>query len=638
MSLAGQVFSSRYEIEREVARGGMAEVYLARDQLLNRPVALKCLFPEYAREPSFVERFRREAQAAANLNHPNIVAIYDWGQESGTYFIVMEYVEGRSLRDLLRAEAPLDPNLTAEVGAEIASALAFAHRSGVVHRDVKPGNVLLTRAGNVKVTDFGIARAGASDALTQTGSVMGTATYFSPEQAQGEPVDGRSDVYSLGVVLYEMVTGVAPFSGDSPVAVAYKHVREEPTAPSQRNPDVPPDLERIILTAMAKDPDLRYQTADDLRADLLRFRRGRPLASAPVTALVSEVPTSATAAAATGAYAATMATPKVDDRGRAAEGAAYERKRRNPALVTTLVLLALAALIGGILFAAIKLGDSQGHVTVPNVVGETASQATKDLEAKHLVADIKSIADARPKGQVVKQNPLGGTSITKNSSVKIYVSTGAKPVKIPLDIVNKSFTDAKNELTRLGFVVASEDKASDTIPKDFVVDSRPAPGTTASQNSTVTLLVSTGPEQVVVPDVSGDTLDQARSELTAAGFFNFAPLQETSSKIPKGQVTRTDPAKGSKVAKNTVIKIYVSTGPTTVTVPQEVGKTEAAATSDLESQGFVVQTIEQASTPGNAGKVIDQNPSAGASVAPKSTVVLTIGATVPVTTTSTTGP
>src|SRR4051812_33260077 len=348
MSLVGRLFSDRYEIQREIAQGGMAEVFLGHDRLLDRPVAVKALFPEYAREPSFVERFRREAQAAANLNDPNIVAIYDWGQESGTYFIVMEYVEGRSLRDLLRAEAPLDPNLTAEVGAEIASALAFAHRSGVVHRDVKPGNVLLTRAGNVKVTDFGIARAGASDALTQTGSVMGTATYFSPEQAQGEPVDGRSDVYSLGVVLYEMSTGVAPFTGDSPVAVAYKHVREEATPPSQRNPDVPSDLEHIIVTAMAKDPDLRYQTADDLRADLLRFRRGRPLASAPVTALVGEVPTSTTAAAAaaTGAYAATMATPTVDDRGRSAEGAAYERKRRNRGLVTTLVLLALAALVG----------------------------------------------------------------------------------------------------------------------------------------------------------------------------------------------------------------------------------------------------------------------------------------------------
>src|SRR5882757_8646561 len=281
MTLAGRVFSSRYEIQREVAQGGMAEVYLARDQLLNRLVALKALFPEYAREPSFVERFRREAQAAANLNHPNIVAIYDWGQESGTYFIVMEYVEGRSLRDLIRSEGRLEAGQAADITAEIASALAFAHRSGVVHRDVKPGNVLLTRSGTVKVTDFGIARAGASDGLTQTGSVMGTATYFSPEQAQGLPVDGRSDVYALGVVLYEMVTGVAPFTAESPVSVAYKHVRETAVLPTERNPDVPPDLEHIIVTALAKAPENRYQTADDMRADILRFRRGRPVVGAP---------------------------------------------------------------------------------------------------------------------------------------------------------------------------------------------------------------------------------------------------------------------------------------------------------------------------------------------------------------------
>src|SRR5436305_10193013 len=248
MSLVGQVFSKRYRIERSIARGGMAEVYLALDESLNRQVALKALFPEFAREPSFVERCRREAQAAANLNHPNIVGIYDWGQEDGTYFIVMEYVEGRSLRDLIRSEGLIDPGRAADITAEIASALAFAHRSGVVHRDVKPGNVLITPQGNVKVTDFGIARAGASDGLTQTGSVMGTATYFSPEQAQGLAVDGRSDVYSVGVVLYEMLVGAAPFVGETPVAVAYQHVREMPATPRSRVASIPADLEQIVLT------------------------------------------------------------------------------------------------------------------------------------------------------------------------------------------------------------------------------------------------------------------------------------------------------------------------------------------------------------------------------------------------------
>src|SRR5205085_5863848 len=276
--MAQRVFTERYKIVRHLARGGMAEVYLAHDQLLDRPVALKVLFPEFAADRSFVERFRREARAAANLNHPNIVAIYDWGEEGGTYFIVMEYVDGRTLRELVRAEGPLHPTRAAEIGADIAAALGFAHRNHLIHRDVKPGNVMI--AGLVKVTDFGIARAGdPAESLTQTGAVMGTATYFSPEQAQGQPIDPRSDVYSLGVVLYEITTGRPPFTGDSPVAIAYQHVREQPVPPSRINPDIPPPFEAIVLRAMAKNRDDRYPSADALRADLLRFAQGRPVAA-----------------------------------------------------------------------------------------------------------------------------------------------------------------------------------------------------------------------------------------------------------------------------------------------------------------------------------------------------------------------
>src|ERR1700680_3318682 len=280
-----RIFSERYELTHLVARGGMAQVYRAMDRQLDRPVALKVLFPELSVDRSFVERFRREAQAAANLSHPNIVPVFDWGEDNGTYFIVMEVVDGRALSSILRTAGPLPPDRAAEIAADVAGALAYAHRHGVVHRDVKPGNVLITEEGTIKVTDFGIARAvNTEESLTQTGAVMGTATYFSPEQAEGMGVDSRSDIYSLGVVIFEMVTGRPPFLGDTPVAVASKHVREHPPTPREVNPAVPPDLEAIILKCLAKSPDHRYATGDDLRLDLLRFREGRAVgATSPPT-------------------------------------------------------------------------------------------------------------------------------------------------------------------------------------------------------------------------------------------------------------------------------------------------------------------------------------------------------------------
>jgi serine/threonine-protein kinase len=647
MTLAGRVFSNRYEIQRELAQGGMAEVYLAHDQLLNRPVALKALFPEYAREPSFVERFRREAQAAANLNHPNIVAIYDWGQEDGTYFIVMEYVEGRSLRDLIRSEAPLDPNQAAEITAEIASALGFAHRNGVVHRDVKPGNVLLTRTGTVKVTDFGIARAGASDGLTQTGSVMGTATYFSPEQAQGLPVDGRSDVYALGVVLYEMVTGVAPFTADSPVSVAYKHVREDPVPPSERNPDVPPDLEVVIATALAKDPEHRYPTADDMRADILRFRRGRPVLGVPATALLLEHAPGATQAVATtaagAAYAATAVQPQVDDRGRMVGNTPIPRKKRNTALVWVLTLLGLAAVVGAILFAASKLGDAQSNVSVPNVVRKNVAVATRELQDAHLTPSVRKVSSATiPVDIVIGQDPGAGKDAAKGSTVTLLVSAGPATKQIPFDIINgRPVADVTLELQALGFVVVPKEQ-SNAAEKGTVFDSSPKPGVQAPVGSTVTIFVSTGPAPVPVPQVKGLTVDDATRQLEASGFTNLnSPVEESSTSVPAGQVTRTDPPAGKSVPIDTRITIFISRGAPTVSMPSVIGETKAQAKADLEARGFTVSTLNRLDA-ANAGRVVDQNPAPGTQVAPNSNVVLTIGIslTLPTTapTTSTTGP
>ncbi|MDQ1521127.1 MAG: eukaryotic-like serine/threonine-protein kinase, partial [Actinomycetota bacterium] len=454
MSLVGRVFSSRYEIQRELAQGGMAEVYLARDRLLDRPVALKALFPEYAREPSFVERFRREAQAAANLNHPNIVAIYDWGQETGTYFIVMEYVEGRSLRDVIRSDGPIDGPQAAEIGAEIASALGFAHRTGVVHRDVKPGNVLITQSGIVKVTDFGIARAGASDGLTQTGSVMGTATYFSPEQAQGLSVDGRSDVYSLGIVLYEMVTGVPPFAGDSPVAVAYKHVREAPVPPSRRNPEIADDLEQIILTAMAKDPDLRYQSADDLRADLLRFRRGRPLSAAPVNALISDT-------------SATVANPRVGAAGGTTQigTLAPARTRGRRAIVTIATVLVLALIVGAVVAVAQVAGQNSDKVSVPKVTGDDFATARTKLQQAGFSVTEQRVQNATvPENHIVSQDPAAGDLFKKGGTVRVKVSAGVGQVAVP-ETVGKNANDAKKLLVDTGgFNVTTVPEANDNAP------------------------------------------------------------------------------------------------------------------------------------------------------------------------------
>jgi eukaryotic-like serine/threonine-protein kinase len=355
MTQVAGIFANRYTVERPIARGGMADVYLARDQVLDRLVAVKVLFPEFARDPSFVERFRREAHSAASLNHPNIVGVYDWGQEHGTYFIVMEYVEGRSLRDIIRAEGHLPPFEVARIGAEIADALSFAHRHGVVHRDIKPGNVLITAAGQVKLTDFGIAAnpADATQGLTQTGAVMGTATYFSPEQAQGFTVDGRSDVYSLGVVLYEMATGVPPFTGESPVAVAMKHVREVPRMPSSMQPDLPPVLESIILAAMAKSVDARYQSAEDLRADLLSFQRGRPVMAAPAAVVPAGADQMALTAAASAARRSGSPQPPPP------------RRRWGAIIATTIGLGLLAAVVVYLLSARATAATARPWSTFP---------------------------------------------------------------------------------------------------------------------------------------------------------------------------------------------------------------------------------------------------------------------------------
>jgi serine/threonine-protein kinase len=670
-----RVYNGRYELNRHIARGGMAEVYLAHDLLLDRPVALKVLFPELSVDRSFVERFRREAQAAANLSHQNIVSIFDWGEEEGTYFIVMEYVSGQPLSHVIRAEGKLAPDRAAQIAAGTAAALSNAHRHGVVHRDVKPGNILLDEQGQVKVTDFGIARAGdPKENLTQTGVVMGTATYFSPEQAQGLPTDQRTDVYSLGVVLYEMVTGRPPFSGETPVSIAYKHVKEDPVPPREVEPSVPEDFEAIILAALEKDREDRYPTADELRADLIRFARGQtPKAVRVRQVLAGPVAAggAAMAGGAAGADATLMAAPVADAEPTVALPATGPVERTEVAresITTPLpppapdpdehkprtglfvgLSIGLLAVLLILLFLLARLlgfgGDEQGveQVKVVDVVNKPVDEAERLLRADGFeVTREDRLTDASPSGTVVEQNPEAGDEVDRGSTVRLFVAVSPNKVQVP-QLNNLKQEDAEAALRAVALEPQVELVKNTSVSEGFVFEQDPQPNTEVDKGSRVIIRVSSGDGLPPVPDVVNLPVLEATNRLTAAG-FTTRNVEENSPTAPAGIVTRTDPPAGSKLARGeTRVTIFVSRGaPTTtvgkVPVPNVIGVDEGTARSRLANAGLGVQI--QTTPGGTPGRVKSQSPGAGARVDSGSTVTIVLGAaqtttTRPATTTST---
>ncbi|WP_137988271.1 Stk1 family PASTA domain-containing Ser/Thr kinase [Streptomyces vilmorinianum] len=634
----------RYELGSVLGRGGMAEVYLAHDTRLGRTVAVKTLRADLARDPSFQARFRREAQSAASLNHPAIVAVYDTGEDYvdgvSIPYIVMEYVDGSTLRELLHSGRKLLPERTLEMTVGILQALEYSHRAGIVHRDIKPANVMLTRTGQVKVMDFGIARAmgDAGMTMTQTAAVIGTAQYLSPEQAKGEQVDARSDLYSTGCLLYELLTVRPPFVGDSPVAVAYQHVREEPQPPSNFDPEITPSMDAIVLKALVKDPDYRYQSADEMRADIEACLDGQPVAAAaamgaagygggygngyggyapddqPTTALRQTDPAGQTS----------MLPPMNPDDGGYGYDDRPDRRRREKKSNTSTILLVLAGIL--VLVGAILIGQSifdgkegTDQVPVPQLVGKTLKEA-EGLAANAQVKVTQSGAERceQPKGTICSQVPVadGVAKMDVNETISVVVSEGAPQVEVP-DVTEKSQESAEQLLKDKGFKVEVKQEESDEDPGQ-VLRQNPAGNTNAEKNSTVTITVAKK-EKSQLPDVTGRLFDQAVQDLKTLGFENVA-RQEVDSEQPANTVVGMNPQGNTDQPKDVQITLKVSKGPqqNTQPVPFIIGQTLDEARTTLAASGYQLGSID-GSDAGDA-RIRQQDPLPGAQGQPNQPV------------------
>jgi serine/threonine-protein kinase len=618
MSTGERTYGGRYTLIERVGSGGMAEVYRARDELLGREVALKVLHARFAQDRAFVERFKREAQAAANLNHPNIVSLFDYGADDGTYFIVMELIEGKSLSEILRDEGALMPERASEIAADVAKALSRAHTGGLVHRDIKPSNIMITSSGQTKVTDFGIARALGSDGdqtITQTGMVIGTAAYFSPEQAQGNPVDARSDVYALGVVLYEMLAGRPPFTGETPLAVAYKHVREDPPVPSTINPDVPKGLDAITMKALAKNPDNRFSSATDMQEDLERFLAGQKVQATPLLGATQAMTRSQPAGRETAVLQETDYGPEPEPRSRAGW--------------YVLAALGILALFGVLayLFATNFFGGET--VRVPDVVDMDVDDATTILERRGFEVEEDRRPSIKREDRVLSQDPAAGEDADEGSTVTLVVSGGPRQTTVP-QIIDVPQDEAEALLEDAGLEVGEVTPgASEDIDPGNVISSDPEPDTEVDRGSAVDLVVSTGPSAVPVPDVRGRTEKVATEILENAG-FGVNPVEAPSDTVPVGRVIAQEPAQDSEAEPGETVTISISTGPEETPMPSVIGENADAAEDFLEEEYGLVVSQETVTDPGCTeppGDVCDQNPAEGEPVSSGDSVTLFVQGT-----------
>ncbi|WP_280468627.1 Stk1 family PASTA domain-containing Ser/Thr kinase [Nocardia cyriacigeorgica] len=635
--------SSRYELGEIIGFGGMSEVHKARDVRLSRDVAIKVLRADLARDPTFYLRFKREAQNAAALNHPAIVAVYDTGEaeiDGGPLpYIVMEYVDGDTLRDIVRGKGPLPPRRAMEIIADVCAALDFSHKAGIVHRDMKPANIMINRSGAVKVMDFGIARAiaDAANPMTQTAAVIGTAQYLSPEQARGESVDARSDVYSVGCVLFEILTGEPPFTGDSPIAVAYQHVREDPRLPSHVHNGVPRELDSVVLKAMSKNPANRYQTAAEMRADLIRVLGGQK-PSAPMvmtdedrtTILGSEEP------APRSFHTVDHHDRGGNDRGGRDTGHTGEQEAvepDNPRRTAYMALGALAAVIVAIalFWVLIGPGSKPDQVAVPDLSNSSAEEAQRKLEGLGFSVAIQDKPDGKvDTGNVIATQPLGGSRVDEGSTITLQVSTGPAQVQVPR-LTGLTQQEAEQKLNAIGLRLDGQvDKeASSEAELDKVIGQNPAEGASVEVDRAVKITIGSGPEQVRVPNVVGQDIEVAEPNLVEGAKFKIV-VQEVASSRPKGEVIATSPSGGSNAEKGSTVTVQVSLG-AEFTMPSLLGLNASQAIDRLRQAGWagsttqIVQNTQVTLDSASVGKVLNQQPAAGSAVGRNSSIVIYTG-------------